>query len=103
MPLILRGVVRVTPVRDAHDESGLHPIAAMILHRTIRRSVPIATRTRCSNDAYSITSVARSRIEVGVMMPSNVAASLLHHYGCTDRYPLIEICDVPVPHPETAG
>ena len=32
-----------------------------------------------------------------------VATSLLHHYGCTDRYPVIEICDVLVPHPETAG
>ena len=28
---------------------------------------------------------------------------LLYHYGCTDRYPVIEICDVLVPHPETAG
>ena len=32
-----------------------------------------------------------------------VATSLLYHYGCTDRYPVIEICDVLVPHPETAG
>jgi hypothetical protein len=31
-----------------------------------------------------------------------VATSLLYHYGCTDRYPVIEICDVLVPHPETA-
>ena len=54
-----------------------------------------------SNDAYSITT--RSRIEVGVVMPNNLAASLLHHHGRTDRYPLIEICDVLVPHPETAG
>lgn len=51
----------------------------------------------------SITSVARSRIEVGAMMPSNVAIFLLHHDGCADRYPIIEICDVLVPHPETAG
>jgi hypothetical protein len=67
------------------------------------RRLPIATGTRCGNDAYSITSVAHSRIEVGAMMPSNVAAALLHHHGCTDRHPLIEICDVRVPHPETAG
>ena len=32
-----------------------------------------------------------------------VATSLLYHYGCTDRYPVIEICDVLVPHPETTG
>jgi len=32
-----------------------------------------------------------------------VATSLLYHYGCTDRYPIIEICDVLVPHPEAAG
>jgi hypothetical protein len=32
-----------------------------------------------------------------------VATSLLYHYGCTDRYSVIEICDVLVPHPETAG
>jgi hypothetical protein len=51
----------------------------------------------------SITPVARGRIEVGAMMPGNAAASLLHHDGRADRYPLIEICDVLVPHPETAG
>src|SRR6185503_19509794 len=32
-----------------------------------------------------------------------VATSLLYHYGCTDGYPIIEICDVLVPHPEAAG
>jgi hypothetical protein len=37
------------------------------------------------------------------MMPGNAAASLLHHDGRADRYPLIEIGDVLVPHPETAG
>jgi hypothetical protein len=52
----------------------------------------------------SITPVARGRIEVGAMMPGNAATSfLLHHDGRADRYPLIEICDVLVPHPETAG
>src|SRR5262245_32026099 len=34
---------------------------------------------------------------------SNVATSLLHDHGSTDRYPVIEICDVLVPHPETTG
>ena len=28
---------------------------------------------------------------------------LLHHDGRTDRDPLIEICHILVPHPETAG
>jgi hypothetical protein len=51
----------------------------------------------------SITPLARSRIEVGAMMPGNAATALLHHDGCADRDPLIEICDVLVPHPETAG
>jgi hypothetical protein len=32
-----------------------------------------------------------------------VATSLMYQYGCADRYPVIEICDVLVPHPETAG
>src|SRR5262249_32708844 len=32
-----------------------------------------------------------------------VATSLLYHYGCTDRYSFIEICDVLLPIPETAG
>ena len=51
----------------------------------------------------SITPVARNRIEAGAVMPGNVATSLLHHDGRTDRYPVIKICDVLVPHPETAG
>src|SRR4029453_15509467 len=32
-----------------------------------------------------------------------VATSLLYHYSCTDRYAVIEIGDVLVPHPEKAG
>ena len=47
--------------------------------------------------------VARSGVEAGAMMPGNVATFLLHHDGCADRYPVIEICDVLGPHPETAG
>jgi len=39
------------------------------------RSGPIATRTRCSNNAYSIASAARSRIEVGIVMPNDLVAS----------------------------
>jgi cell wall assembly regulator SMI1 len=39
----------------------------------------------------------------GATMPDNVAASLLHHDGRADRDPVIEICDVLVPHPEAAG
>ena len=47
----------------------------MLCPSSFGRSVPIATRTRCSNHAYSIASAARSRIEVGIVMPSDLAAS----------------------------
>jgi hypothetical protein len=54
---------------------GLTPRAGIQFPDCHVRQVPIATRTRCSNDAYSITSAARSRIEVGVVMPNDLVAS----------------------------
>src|SRR5262245_61038093 len=66
------------PIADIGADIIFPPLRASSGHGRIARDVeegPTATRRRCSNDAYSITSAARSRIEVGMVMPSDLGAS----------------------------